>query len=46
MLEFEEILFGFATTDVRRLAFQSRQNAGVPDILDRVTEMAGWQWLK
>lgn len=45
-LHFEQRFFGFNTTDDKKLAYQFAKQAGLSNRFDKVTEMAGWDWIK
>lgn len=46
LLDFEQRFFGLTTTDVRKLAFEFANRAGVSHRFYEETQMAGWDWLK
>ncbi|CAG5045587.1 unnamed protein product [Parnassius apollo] len=46
MLEFESRLFGFNTTEIRKLAFEFAERLGLDHRFDKTEKIAGWDWLK
>lgn len=46
MLEFESQLFGFNTTEIRKLAFEFAEKLGLDHRFDKNEKIAGWDWLK
>lgn len=46
ILDFESRLFGFTTTDIRKLAYQLAEKTKINHSFNKQKEMAGWDWLK
>lgn len=46
ILEFESRLFGFNTTEIRKLAFDFAEKLGLDHRFDKNAKTAGWDWLK
>ncbi|XP_018572750.1 uncharacterized protein LOC108912073 [Anoplophora glabripennis] len=46
ILEFENRLFGFNTTEIRKLAFELAARLGPSHRFDKNEKIAGWDWLK
>ncbi|XP_060801031.1 uncharacterized protein LOC132901895 [Amyelois transitella] len=46
VLEFESRLFGFNTTEIRKLAFEFAEKLGLNHRFDKNEKIAGWDWLK
>jgi len=46
ILEFEGRLFGFNTTEIRKLAYEFAEKMGLNHRFDRNKQIAGWDWLK
>lgn len=46
MLEHESRLFGFSTTETRKLAYQLAEIRNYKHSFNRVKKIAGWDWLK
>ncbi|KAF2901590.1 hypothetical protein ILUMI_04594 [Ignelater luminosus] len=46
ILDFEERLFRLNTTEVRKLAYEFAEKAGLDHIFDETNQIAIWDWLK